>query len=104
LSKPITQPERGREGIRYSALRHEQRMEAVAACRELTDSIFAGLDVTAEIASVANQNLGETILLYNNSRLDGFAICHCGPGTEAGSGVCCIKFGAVGSGKKARNR
>jgi hypothetical protein len=25
------------------------------------------------------------------------AICHCGPGTEAGSGTCYIKFGVVGS-------
>jgi hypothetical protein len=25
----------------------------------------------------------------------GLAVCHCGPGTEAGSGTCYIKFGAI---------
>ncbi|HWR51650.1 MAG TPA: hypothetical protein VN428_11115, partial [Bryobacteraceae bacterium] len=34
----------------------------------------------------------------------GFAICHCGAGTEAGSGRCYIKFGAVRSGTKAQKR
>jgi hypothetical protein len=34
----------------------------------------------------------------------GFAVCHCGGGTEAGSGTCFIKFGAVlpGDGAEAR--
>lgn len=104
MSKPSTRQERGREAVCYSALRDVQRVEAVAACRELTDSIFAGLDVTAEIASVAEQSLGETIFLYDHSRLAGFAICHCGPGTEAGSGVCYIKFGAVRPGNTASKR
>jgi hypothetical protein len=27
--------------------------------------------------------------------LNAMAICHCGPGTEAGSGTCYVKFGAV---------
>ena len=31
----------------------------------------------------------------------GFAVCHTGPGTEAGTGKCYIKFGAVRSGSKA---
>src|ERR671919_125517 len=31
----------------------------------------------------------------NNSTLNAMAICHCGPGTEAGSGTCYVKFGAV---------
>jgi hypothetical protein len=33
--------------------------------------------------------------------LSGFAICHCGAGTEAGSGVCYVKFGAVPPGNSA---
>jgi hypothetical protein len=33
--------------------------------------------------------------------LAGLAVCHCGPGTEAGSGTCYIKFGGVGSGAAA---
>src|SRR5947209_3409748 len=104
MSKPITPQERGSEGLRYSALGEAQRREALAACRELTDCIFAGLDVTGEIASVTSQSLGETVLVYDNSRLAGFAICHCGAGTEAGSGACYIKFAAVRPGNTAKNR
>ena len=102
MSKAIHDKGKGPEGTRYSALRNAQRKEALASSRELTDSIFAGLDVTDEILSVANQGLGETILLHDNSRLIGLAVCHCGPGTEAGSGTCYIKFGAVRSGDSAR--
>jgi len=64
-------------------------------CRELTGSIFAGLDLTHEIRSVAQQQLGDTIFLHEGPRLVGFAVCHVGPGTEAGSGVCYIKFAAA---------
>ena len=28
-------------------------------------------------------------------RLIGLVVCHCGAGTEAGSGICYIKFGGV---------
>jgi GNAT superfamily N-acetyltransferase len=101
MSKSVLNPANAPAGTRYSGLGEVQREEALASSRELTDSIFAGLDVTDEIVSVANQGLGETILLYDNSRLIGLAVCHCGPGTEAGSGSCYIKFGAVRSGSSA---
>jgi hypothetical protein len=52
-----------------------------------------------EIYSVEKQRLGDTLLLRegkkNNGTLNAMAICHCGPGTEAGSGTCYVKFGAV---------
>jgi hypothetical protein len=38
------------------------------------------------------------VLLRDGNTLAGFAICHLGPDTEAGSGVCYVKFGAVRSG------
>ncbi len=104
MSKPVSQAEKTAAAAYYSAMDDDQRREAVAACRELTDSIYGGLDVTTEIESVAKQQLGETILLSDNSRLAGLAICHCGPGTEAGSGTCYIKFGAVRPGSGARAR
>jgi N-acetylglutamate synthase-like GNAT family acetyltransferase len=65
------------------------------ACRDLTNEIYEGLDVTQEIRAVFEQNLGETVLVWDHSRLAAFAICHMGPGTEAGSGTCYIKFGAA---------
>jgi GNAT superfamily N-acetyltransferase len=67
----------------------------LAACGEVTGAIFDGLDLQHEILSVARQNLGDTILLYDGSQLAAFAVCHSGPGTEAGSGVCYVKFAAV---------
>jgi hypothetical protein len=44
---------------------------------------------------VESQHLGDTILIWDSSRLAGFAVCHVGAGTEAGSGKCYVKFGAV---------
>lgn len=50
---------------------------------------------------MAAQRLGDSLLLWDGSRLSGFAICHWGPATEAGSGVCYVKFRAVRSGADA---
>jgi hypothetical protein len=59
--------------------------------------------VQQEIDAVNTQSLGDTVLLWHDGipdegsrrRLVGLAVCHCGAGTEAGSGACYIKFGAV---------
>jgi hypothetical protein len=77
------------------------RAHGLEDCRALCDTIYPGLDLSGEIQSVAAQALGDTILLRNGDRLDGLAVCHIGPGTEAGSGTCYIKFGAVRSGPTA---
>ncbi len=69
--------------------------EMLDQCRALTEKILDGLDVGVEIRSVAEQRLGETVLLWTGDELTGLAVCHCGAGTEAGSGACYIKFGAV---------
>ena len=71
------------------------------ACREVTSANFEGLDVGREIRSVAGQKLGDTVLLWHGSKLRGLAVCHSGPGTEAGSGVCYVKFAAVEPGARA---
>jgi GNAT superfamily N-acetyltransferase len=73
----------------------------IAACREVTDEIFPGLDVSQEIRAVADQSLGETVLVESGSRLDGFAVCHVGRGSEAGSGNAYLKFAAVRPGSEA---
>ena len=72
-----------------------------AACREVTDANFEGLDVQREIRAVSEQHLGDTVLVWDNSKLAAFAVCHSGPGSEAGSGVCYIKFAAVRPGARA---
>ena len=79
----------------------DERDAVLDACREMTDAIYEGLDVAQEIRAVAAQNLGDTILLWDDSRLIGAAVCHVGPGTEAGSDVCYVKFGAVRPGPAA---
>ena len=86
---------------RYSEAPERERERVLGACRELTDAIYDGLDLAGEIRSVQAQGLGETVLLDGGGRLDGFAVCHCGPGTEAGSGTCYVKFGAARPGPGA---
>jgi GNAT superfamily N-acetyltransferase len=79
----------------YSELSPDAREEALQSCRGLTNKIYEGLDVRREILSIANQNLGDTVLLRGDSGLVGFAACHCGAGSEAGPDVCFVKFAAV---------
>jgi predicted N-acetyltransferase YhbS len=81
-----------------------EKRACLDACRELTDAIYSGLDVRREIEAVDKQGLGDTILLHNGSQLDGFAVCHTGVGTEAGSDVCYVKFGAARPGPAAAER
>jgi hypothetical protein len=82
-----------------------ERDAAEESCRELTEAIYEGLDLSAEIRTVAALGLGDTILLRDGrSRLAGFAICHWGPASEAGAGCCFVKFGAVRPGPEAEQR
>ena len=86
---------------RFSELSAAEKQLRLKDCRALTSSIYDGLDVELEILSVDKQKLGDTILTSNGSKLMGLAVCHAGAGTEAGGGVCYIKFGAVQSGPEA---
>ncbi|MDQ4066485.1 MAG: GNAT family N-acetyltransferase, partial [Thermoproteota archaeon] len=84
---------------RFSELNSYEKTIAIEECRDLTNQIYNGLNLEMEIYSVEKQRLGDTILLRednkNKGTLTAMAICHCGPGTEAGSGTCYVKFGAV---------
>ena len=80
---------------RYSSLTEPQATEALAACRDLTDKLYPGLDLTDEIRSVRAQGLGDTVLIDDAGGIAAFAICHHGPHSEAGAGTCLIKFAAV---------
>ena len=95
LSGPIGKPRVVEGWTRYSELPDAQKHEAVRACRDVTESVTPGLDLTEEIKTVQAQKLGDTVLLQGSDRLAGFAICHYGPLSEAGAGTCFIKFGAV---------
>ena len=87
---------------RYSELAEADRRAVEAACREVTEALYEGLDLGAEIRTVAARGLGDTLLLWaGTSRLVGFAVCHWGPASEAGEGCCFVKFGAVRPGPTA---
>jgi len=102
MSKGVTAPETA--SIQYSALKESEQGQALGACRELTGSIYDGLNVTSEIRSVQDQHLGDTVLLWGGDTLDAFAVCHGGEGTEAGRNNCYIKFAAVRPGPGAEGR
>lgn len=85
----------------FSGLSGSGKRTCLDACRELTSSIYDGLDVEREIRAAYEQGLGETVLTWNGAALAGLAVCHAGAGSEAGSGKCYVKFGAVRSGAGA---
>jgi GNAT superfamily N-acetyltransferase len=101
MSKPIEEPRRVSGWTRFSAVPEREREAMLLACREVTDAVYEGLDVRPEVRAVARQGLGDTVLLWDQAKLAGLAVCHCGPGTEAGSGTCYVKFGAVRRGPNA---
>lgn len=86
---------------RYSELTDVQRLQGERDCRTVTEAIYAGLDLTPEIQVIQARGLGDTLLLWDAMELVGFAVCHCGPGTEAGGGNCYVKFAAIRPGPEA---
>jgi GNAT superfamily N-acetyltransferase len=101
MSKPVL-PAPQDSYVRFSELPTGQKEEAIAGCREMTGAIYEGLDVSREIRAVDSQRLGDTILLFDSSKIAAFGVCHVGPKTEAGSGACYVKFGAVCPGTSAQ--
>jgi len=87
--------------VLLSALPESTRAQRLGQCFELTDSILPGLDLRNEIQALGSQRLGETVLLERAGALEGFAICHMGAGSEAGSDRLFVKFAAVGPGAAA---
>ena len=89
------------EGVSlFSAFAPADRAVALAACRRVSDAVFPGLDLTREVEAVAAQGLGETVLL-DPADAAGFALCHIGAGSEAGSGTLFVKFACVRPGDAA---
>jgi GNAT superfamily N-acetyltransferase len=80
------------------------RADALADCRELTNTVYPGLDLEREIRALDQQELGDTILVAADNELSGFAVCHAGTGSEAGPGTCYVKFAAVAGGADAPRR
>jgi GNAT superfamily N-acetyltransferase len=82
----------------FSKLSEDGQKGALKACRDLTNEVYEGLNVSREINAIQSQKLGDTVLLWDDARLAGLALCHCGEATEAGPGACYVKFAAVRQG------
>jgi GNAT superfamily N-acetyltransferase len=92
------------DAVHLSKLERHKREEAIDACRRLTGVIDRGLDLGDEIRSLLKQRIGEVLLIYTRNSLDGFAVCHHGPGSQGGTRLCYITFAAARAGAGAGER
>ena len=99
MSKPVKQAD-GSSAELFSALSAADREVALKAANEMTGKIFDGLSVQREIEAIADQQLGDTVFVWEDSRLVALGVCHCGAGTEAGPETSYIKFGAARPGPR----
>ena len=104
MSRPVNTRDAGEPPDLYSSVAADDRAAVLGHCRALTDAIHDGLDLEREIRAVAAQHLGETILVWDDARLEAFGVCHLGADTEAGAGGCYVKFGAARPGPGVRDR
>ena len=102
MAKPVTGAAGGH--TTFSRVSDGERAGTLEAIRGLTGAVFPGLDLEREIRACDVQRIGDTVLLHDDDRLAGVAVCHCGAGSEAGSGTCYVKFGAVRPGAGAADR
>lgn len=94
----------GRDAVLLSALPESERDAARAACRAVAGAVMPGLDLSAEIAAIATLGIGDTLLLKDGATTVGFAACHIGAGSEAGTDTLYLKFAAVVPGAGAGER
>ncbi|MBV9014295.1 MAG: GNAT family N-acetyltransferase [Alphaproteobacteria bacterium] len=105
MTAPVQPAGAAQNWSRYSELTDTDRTQAESASREVTEQLYDGLDLRSEIRTVDARKLGDTVLLWDGgSRLAGFAICHCGPESEAGESACFVKFGVVRPGAGVEDR
>jgi predicted N-acetyltransferase YhbS len=101
MTKAVAPRKTGIPAICYSEASETGRAGLLANIRGVTDALYRGLDVSREVLAVYNQGLGDTVVIGDDSGVAGFAVCHGGPGSEAGSNAAFIKFGAVRPGLDA---
>jgi GNAT superfamily N-acetyltransferase len=104
MSLPVGKAAQPIKWHKFSEVEKNEQTSWLNRCRELTSSIYDGLDLELEIVAVDSQKLGDTVLLLDDSQVVGLAVCHCGSGSEAGPDTCHIKFGAVKPGVEAATR
>ncbi len=101
MSKAIAPAAESETGSRFSDLPAHDRAACLADCRALTGAVYPGLDLRREIEAVADQAIGDTVLIRDGGTLAAFAICHVGAGSEAGGGSAYVKFAASHPGPSA---
>ncbi|HEV2128526.1 MAG TPA: GNAT family N-acetyltransferase [Thermomicrobiales bacterium] len=101
MGKPVRQPDIEVRWRAYADVPSEEQPAYLEKCREVSDAVHPGLDLSREIRATADHGFGDIVLLPDGRDLVGFAVCHCGADTEAGRGSCYVKFGAVRSGPDA---
>src|SRR5262245_59231987 len=69
MTKPVDQTIAASSRGRFSELSAQEKADCLKACAELTAAIYEGLNVEREIHAVAEQKLGETVLVFDDSRL-----------------------------------
>ncbi|MBI3790974.1 MAG: GNAT family N-acetyltransferase [Gemmatimonadetes bacterium] len=71
-----------RSPLLLGALTPTDRAAMVIACRELAQRLMPGYDFTREIELTDQLAAGDTVLLWSNDRLAGYALCHTAPLVE----------------------
>ena len=95
MAKSVTAPADASGATTFGALGDADRRAALVGMRAIAETLHPGLDLGAEIAATTRLGLGDTVVVTDGERPVGFAVCHVGAGTEAGSGTCYVKFAAV---------
>jgi predicted N-acetyltransferase YhbS len=101
MKRDLPPGESGRSGSTYLESSYADQREYLCAIKELTESIYPGLDLSTEIDGVAGRKLGDIIIKQDGRGVAAFAICHFGLGSEAESGSVYIKFAATRPGENA---
>jgi GNAT superfamily N-acetyltransferase len=71
------------DGVRlFGRLSTRARDDALAECRALVQRLLPGYDYTREITLTTDLSVGDTVLLYEDDRLVGFALAHTAPLVE----------------------
>lgn len=86
---------------RLSTASKSERECLMAGISNVAEAIYAGLDLSREIETIDQLEIGDTIAIQRDGEVVGFAVCHTGRGTEAGEHACYAKFAGVRPGPDA---
>ena len=101
MMKPVEPVSTNPDYVLFSELNDLAVNHALNDCKEIAEGLFPGLDLSREIRSVSELDLGDTLALRNEGAAAGFAICHHGAKSEASSARLMVKFAVVKQGAGA---